>query len=129
MINKIFIENFKSIKKIDLELQSINILIGANGAGKSNFIGFFKLVYNLYHQNLQNYIAEQAGAENVLYLGLKHAESLNVWKATYRILCRQLNQAIASLFQTLLGTKWKHGCLPMLKLDLIWKKRKLLMRY
>src|ERR1700710_921892 len=76
MINKIFIENFKSIKKMDLELQSINILIGANGAGKSNFIGFFKLVYNIYNQNLQNYIAEQAGAENVLYLGLKSSEYL-----------------------------------------------------
>jgi predicted ATPase len=44
MINKIQIENFKSIQKMDLELRPINVLIGANGVGKSNFIGFFKFV-------------------------------------------------------------------------------------
>ena len=36
MISKIEIENFKSIKKIDIELKKINILIGANGSGKTN---------------------------------------------------------------------------------------------
>lgn len=76
MINRIEIENFKSIRDMNLALQPINILIGANGAGKSNFIGFFKLLKNMYDQNLQNYIAEEAGAENVLYFGLKKSEYL-----------------------------------------------------
>jgi predicted ATPase len=44
MIERIIIENFKSIRKLDLELNPINILIGANGAGKSNFLSFFELV-------------------------------------------------------------------------------------
>jgi len=76
MINRIEIENFKSIRKMNLELKPINILIGANGAGKSNFIGFFKLLKNMYERNLQNYVAEEAGADNVLYFGLKHSEFL-----------------------------------------------------
>ncbi len=76
MINLIKIRNFKSIREMDLELLPINVLIGANGAGKSNFINFFKLIYNIYTQNLQNYIAEEAGAENILYNGLKQSESL-----------------------------------------------------
>lgn len=76
MINRIEIENFKSIRKMNLELKPINILIGANGAGKSNFIGFFKLLKNMYDRNLQNYVAEEAGADNVLYFGLKHSEYL-----------------------------------------------------
>ncbi len=76
MINKIHIENFKTIRKLKLPLNQINILIGANGVGKSNFISFFKLLDNLYHRNFQNYIADYAGAENILYFGLKQSDFL-----------------------------------------------------
>lgn len=76
MINRIEIENFKSIREMNLELEPINILIGANGAGKSNFIGFFKMLKNIYDQNLQNYVAEEAGADNILYFGLKCSDYL-----------------------------------------------------
>jgi predicted ATPase len=51
MINQISIKNFKSIRKLDLALSPINLLIGANGAGKSNFISFFKFLNNLYTQH------------------------------------------------------------------------------
>lgn len=76
MINRIEIENFKSIQAMDLELRPINVLIGANGAGKSNFIGFFKFVKHLFDRNLADYLADEAGAENVLYFGLKGSDSL-----------------------------------------------------
>lgn len=74
MINRIEIHNFKSIRVMNMELKPINILIGANGAGKSNFIGFFKLLQNMYQRNLQNYVADEAGADNVLYFGLKTSD-------------------------------------------------------
>lgn len=77
MINEIQIENFKSIRKLKLPLKQINILIGANGAGKSNFISYFKLLDSIYHRNFQNYIAEYAGAENILYFGLKQSDYLS----------------------------------------------------
>ena len=64
MINRIKIEGYKSIKKLDLELKPINILIGSNGVGKSNFLSFFKLVNNIYEQRLQGYVAKQGGAED-----------------------------------------------------------------
>ena len=54
MLQKIQIEGYKSIKKLELALKPINILIGANGAGKTNFISFFKLVNNIYEQRLEN---------------------------------------------------------------------------
>ena len=44
MLNKISIENYKSIEKVEIDIKDINILIGSNGAGKSNFISFFKLL-------------------------------------------------------------------------------------
>lgn len=77
MINRIEIHNFKSIRVMNMELKPINILIGANGAGKSNFIGFFKLLQNMYQRNLQNYVADEAGADNVLYFGLKTSDFLS----------------------------------------------------
>ena len=44
-IDKITIEGYKSIKSLrDFELKNINILIGANGVGKSNFISVFKII-------------------------------------------------------------------------------------
>lgn len=43
MIENIIIENYKSIKHLELELKKINILIGSNGVGKSNFITSVRL--------------------------------------------------------------------------------------
>ncbi len=71
MINRIKIEGYKSIKDLDLELKQINILIGSNGVGKSNFLSFFKLVNNIYEQRLQNFVAKQGGADNLLHFGRK----------------------------------------------------------
>lgn len=71
MINRIKIEGYKSIKKLDLMLKPINILIGSNGVGKSNFLSFFRLVNNIYEQRLQNYVAKQGGADNLLHFGRK----------------------------------------------------------
>lgn len=38
MIDRIVINNFKSIEKVDLQLGRLNVLIGANGSGKSNVL-------------------------------------------------------------------------------------------
>src|SRR5689334_11014161 len=57
-IKKLTIEGFKSIRKLeDFELGGLNVLIGANGAGKSNFVSFFRLLRDLIQQRLQTAIA------------------------------------------------------------------------
>lgn len=38
MIDKVFIENYKSIEKMDVELGRVNVFIGSNGSGKSNVL-------------------------------------------------------------------------------------------
>ena len=43
-LSRLVLKGYKSIAECDLPLGSINVLIGANGAGKSNFISFFKLI-------------------------------------------------------------------------------------
>ena len=69
-IKSVRIQNFKSIRDSgEVELRPINVLIGANGAGKSNFIGFFKFMNRLYEQQLQLYISKNGRANSFLYFG------------------------------------------------------------
>lgn len=75
MLDKIIIGGYKSIKWMDLALRPINILIGSNGVGKSNFISFFRLVNNIYEQRLQNYTMQNR-AEALLHYGLKHTKKI-----------------------------------------------------
>lgn len=75
MIQYIEIEGFKSIKQLKLEMRPINILIGSNGAGKSNFISFFKLINSIFNSRLQNYILEEK-ADNILHFGRKVTEAM-----------------------------------------------------
>lgn len=77
IIKTISIEGYKSIRSLpDFELRRINVLIGANGAGKSNFVSFFKLLRELIQQRLQIHIAEQGGADAALFLGPKETREL-----------------------------------------------------
>ena len=73
MLHRIIIDGYKSIKHIDLSLRPINIFIGSNGVGKTNFISFFRLVNNIYEQRLQNYTMQNR-AESLLHYGLKHTK-------------------------------------------------------
>jgi predicted ATPase len=75
MIDYIKIERFKSIKDMNLEMQPINILIGSNGAGKTNFVSFFKLTNAIFNSRLQEYIIEEK-PDNILYFGRKHSETM-----------------------------------------------------
>ncbi len=76
-IDRIHITNFKSIKDSkDIRIQPINILIGANGVGKSNFISFFKLLNSIYKQRLKFYTAENGYENRILYFGRKHSKFL-----------------------------------------------------
>jgi predicted ATPase len=72
-IKKLTIEGFKSIRKLeDFPLRALNVLIGANGAGKSNFVGFFRLLREMVEHRLQVALATvEGGADACLYLGPK----------------------------------------------------------
>lgn len=75
MIENINIRGYKSIKQMDLNLNTINIFIGANGSGKSNFISYFNLVNSVFEQRLHNYTM-QHNAEDLVYFGLKHTQEI-----------------------------------------------------
>ena len=47
MITRIVIENFKSLRKVDLALGRVNLLIGANASGKSNFLDALRVLQGI----------------------------------------------------------------------------------
>lgn len=75
MIEYIKIEGYKSIKSMELELRPINVFIGSNGSGKSNFISFFKMIHAIFNRQLQRFVIEEK-ADNLLYFGRKTTEEL-----------------------------------------------------
>ena len=57
-IQSVTIEGFKSIRSIkDFPLRPINLLIGANGSGKSNFLEAFRFLGEALSKSLDGYVA------------------------------------------------------------------------
>jgi len=73
-LHRFSLEGFKSFKKVSrvkLSLE-LNVLIGANGSGKTNLVSFFDMLGHMMNPNLgvQNHVASQAGgAEAFLFRG------------------------------------------------------------
>jgi predicted ATPase len=70
-IETVRIKGFRSIKEMELDLRPLNVLVGANGAGKSNLVSFFKLINEIMGRRLQKYVAETGRATANLHFGPK----------------------------------------------------------
>lgn len=76
MIDQIIIKNYKSIRELKLPLNRLNVLIGSNGVGKSNFISFFELVKAIYEQRFGSYTLSKGGINSLLYQGRKVSDKI-----------------------------------------------------
>lgn len=77
-IDTISIKGFKSIKAMeDFELRKLNVLIGANGAGKSNFVEFFRMLRAMADERFQKYVLESGGGDGFLFLGPKTTSEIS----------------------------------------------------
>jgi predicted ATPase len=71
-LDYISIKGFRSIREIEtLELRPINVLIGANGSGKSNFVGVFSFLNSIRQGRLRDYTAQRGGADRILHFGAR----------------------------------------------------------
>ncbi len=88
MLDKISIRGFKSIQALDgLELLRINLLIGGNGAGKSNLIEFFKMLratmgfriaeFGDYKPSLSRFLENKGGIDNFLFGGMQQTHEIS----------------------------------------------------
>jgi predicted ATPase len=69
MIEHIHIEGFRSFKELDLDLGPLNVLIGPNASGKSNFLDFFALLKEGAEGKLQDGIVRRGGIDELLWKG------------------------------------------------------------
>ena len=77
-MDSIKIQGYKSFKNLSVQLHPINLLIGANGAGKSNFLSLFEMLGNIYEKRLGVYVAQVGGVDKLLYQGRKVTECINL---------------------------------------------------
>lgn len=78
-LDSITIKGFKSIASIEkLELRPINVVIGANGSGKSNFLGAFRFLQAIADGKLGEFVSVAGGAERVLHFGSKTTKKIEL---------------------------------------------------
>lgn len=76
-ISRLELHGYKSISACTLEMRRLNVLIGANGAGKSNFIDFFRFVSEMLNQRLQMAVAVAGGPDRILHFGRRATEAMS----------------------------------------------------
>lgn len=60
-IRKIEVENFKSYKKLKIDFNNLNYIIGGNAAGKSNFVSILKFLSDIIEYGIEDAILLQGG--------------------------------------------------------------------
>src|SRR5690606_39300228 len=76
-LSRLTLRGYKSIAECDIELGRVNVLIGANGAGKSNFIGLFRWINRILDQQLQSAVWAAGGPDALLHFGRKKTEAIS----------------------------------------------------
>jgi len=77
-LKSLHVAGFKSLQDVTLNLHRLNLLIGANGVGKSNFIQVFRLLNHLVEKRLQLYVGQSGGADNLFHFGQKATATIEV---------------------------------------------------
>lgn len=78
-LERVTITGFKSIRELrDFEVRQLNVLVGANGAGKTNFISLFKLLNHIIAKRLQLFVGQSGGANPFLYFGRRVTSEIEI---------------------------------------------------
>lgn len=77
-LEEIEIEGYRSIGSSKIPLRGLNVLIGANGAGKSNLISALGLLGDIARGELQLHVARRGGAHRLLHFGSKRTPQLKL---------------------------------------------------
>ncbi len=75
-LERITVAGFRSLRELTLELTPITVLVGANGAGKSNLLQVLRMVQLIRTQSLRRFVGEQGGASALLHYGASTTREL-----------------------------------------------------
>jgi len=77
-VKTLMVENFKSFEKVNIDFKNLNIFIGSNSSGKSNFVEIFKFLHDLNHHGLDIAISKQGGFEYLRNMTLNNSKPLKI---------------------------------------------------
>ncbi len=72
--DRIHVQGFRRLVNLDLELRPLNVLIGANGSGKTSFLDVFSLLAASASGDLSRRLFELGGMTSLLSLGQSSAD-------------------------------------------------------
>ncbi len=77
-LERLKLTGYMSIREAEIELTKLNVLIGANGAGKSNLVSFFSLLPAALDAKLDSYVGRHGGPNALLHFGAKQTSEITV---------------------------------------------------
>ena len=73
------VRGFKSIASLnELGLNSLNVMIGANGVGKSNLLELFSMLAHLMDGKLKRYVINHGGPDQLLHRSRNHTPEMEI---------------------------------------------------
>jgi len=78
MIDKLSIQGFKSIRDATVEFKNLNVIIGANGSGKSNLLQVFQVLREKANNNLEFYIKKYGDISSFLHNGIQCTPKISI---------------------------------------------------
>lgn len=70
-LHRLEVENFRSLRKVNLPLRDLNVLVGANGAGKTNVLQVFDFLANIIRTDLEPALDGIGGFDEIVFRGGK----------------------------------------------------------
>lgn len=78
ILDHVTVCGYKTLRELrNFHLNRINVLIGGNGSGKSNFLDFFHLVGQLAHERLRAHVKQTGGSDALLAGGSKATSQIS----------------------------------------------------
>ena len=77
-LRRVVLNNYMSIARCQLDLQSLNFLVGQNGAGKSNFLDALRFTADALNTSLEHALRERGGIREVRRRSAGHPTSFGV---------------------------------------------------
>jgi predicted ATPase len=77
-IDRLHVENFKSIREVDVEFSDLNVFVGRNAAGKSNLFEVFQFLRDARDVGLDDAVQLQGGTEYLKNLRMNSNQNLKI---------------------------------------------------
>lgn len=85
-LHRLRVKNFRNLRDVDLELGDLNVLVGSNGAGKSNLLSVLEFLGDSIRRDLVEAVARAGGFERLRFRGASSGEieiGINAEVTTY----------------------------------------------